>query len=305
MIAVFGVALLVELVADHPDAPVHHVRGRDDVGAGLGVRDRGLGEQLERDVVVDRAVADEAAVAVRRVLAQADVGDHGQVGVRLLQRADRQLHDALVVVGAGAGLVLGGRDPEQDHRLDPDRQQLRRLGDELVDREAVDAGHRLDRLADVLAGDDEQRLDQVPRRQLGLANQVAEGLRSPQAPHARSGESSLRGILGTPECDARALRRRADHAFGIPRHEGGYQRQARLGEAAQRSRASSPYASDRGQVQQRQADRRPGGVQRRRSSRRAPDRTGNSARTTSITWKTPALTVPTGPARGRRSAARP
>ena len=69
--------------------------GRDDVGAGLGVGDRRLREQLDRDVVVDLAVADEAAVAVRRVLAQADVGDHGQVRVRLLQRPDRHLHDAL------------------------------------------------------------------------------------------------------------------------------------------------------------------------------------------------------------------
>ena len=34
------VARLLERVADRADAPVHHVRRRDDVGAGLGVRQR-------------------------------------------------------------------------------------------------------------------------------------------------------------------------------------------------------------------------------------------------------------------------
>ena len=137
--------------------------GRDRVGAGLGVGDRGFGQQLDRDVVVDLAVADEAAVAVRGVLAEADVGDHGQVGVGLLQRPHRHLHDALVVVGAGAGLVLGGGDAEEQDRADPGGGDLGRLGDQLGDREALDARHRLDLLADPLAGDDEGGLDQVRR----------------------------------------------------------------------------------------------------------------------------------------------
>ena len=83
--------------------------------------------------------ADEAAVAVRGVLAEADVGDHGQVRVRLLQRPHRHLHDALVVVGAGADLVLGGGDAEEQDRADPGGGELRRLGYQLGDREALDA----------------------------------------------------------------------------------------------------------------------------------------------------------------------
>ena len=81
-----------------------------------GVRDRRLGEQLERHVVVDRAVvAHHAAVAVDGVLAEADVGDHHELGVRVLDRAHRELHDALVVVGARALLVLLGGHAEQQH----------------------------------------------------------------------------------------------------------------------------------------------------------------------------------------------
>ena len=66
-------------------------------------RHRGAGEQLERRVVVDRAVgAQQAAVAVARVLAEAHVGDDEQVGVRGLDRARGELDDALVVPGARA-----------------------------------------------------------------------------------------------------------------------------------------------------------------------------------------------------------
>ena len=107
-----------------PTRPSIMSLGRDRVGAGLGVGDRGFRQQLDGDVVVDLAVADEAAVAVRGVLAEADVGDHGQVGVGLLQRPHRHLHDALVVVGAAAGLVLGRRDAEEEQRADAERSAI-------------------------------------------------------------------------------------------------------------------------------------------------------------------------------------
>ena len=141
-----------------------------------------------REVVVDLAVADEAAVAVRGVLAEADVGDHDQFGVGLLQRPHRHLHDALVVVGAGAGLVLGGGDAEEQDRADPGGGDLGRLRDQLRDREALDARHRLDLLADPLAGDDEGGLDQVLRGELGLADEAAQGLGAAQAAHACGGK---------------------------------------------------------------------------------------------------------------------
>ncbi len=47
-----------------PDAPVHHIRGRDDVGAGLDL-DQGLfGEHFYRFVVEDAPVAEEPVMAM-------------------------------------------------------------------------------------------------------------------------------------------------------------------------------------------------------------------------------------------------
>ena len=66
----------VEVLTDRGDAPVHHVRRRDDVGARFRVGPGGRREERQGRVVVDRAPGrDGAAVTVRRVLAEADVGD--------------------------------------------------------------------------------------------------------------------------------------------------------------------------------------------------------------------------------------
>ena len=60
------------------------------------------------------------------VLAQAHVAEDEQVGRRALDRPDRLLHDALLVVRLGAGAVLGGGQTEQDHTPQP--QPPRPLG---------------------------------------------------------------------------------------------------------------------------------------------------------------------------------
>ena len=108
---------LVERPADRGHAAVHHVGGRDDVGAGPGVRQRDPREQRERRVVVDVAVADDAAVAVRGVLVEADVGhDERAPGPPSSGPAHGLLHGAAVVPGLAAGLVLALRDAEEDDR---------------------------------------------------------------------------------------------------------------------------------------------------------------------------------------------
>src|SRR3972149_2673713 len=77
------------------------------------------------------------------------------------------LDDAVVVVGLGAGVVLGGGQAEQEDGGDAQRPQLPGLGGQHVERELVLAGHRLDLAPNVLAVGDEQRVDEPLRREAG------------------------------------------------------------------------------------------------------------------------------------------
>ena len=180
-------AVLVERGADRADAPVHHVARRDDVGAGAGLRDRGARQQLDARVVVDRAVgAQQAAVAVARVLAQAHVGDDEQVGVGVLDRARGELDDALVVPGARALLVLVGGDAEQQHggdaeRVRPRRPPRRRAA---IDRRST-PGIARDRRCGRRGPPRRTAAGRSRRRQPRLAHEVAQHRRAAQAAQAR------------------------------------------------------------------------------------------------------------------------
>ena len=109
-------AALVERLPDGGDAAVHHVGRRDEVGAGDGVRERGLHEVRDRDVVDDLLAVDDAAVAVRGVLAQADVGDHDQVAA---PRASARARPTARAPSGSAARdpidVLVRREAEQEH----------------------------------------------------------------------------------------------------------------------------------------------------------------------------------------------
>ena len=83
-----------------------------------------------------------AAVAVVGVLAQADVGDHHQVGHRLLDRPHRLRHDAVVAIRLRAGGVLLLGNAEQDHRRNAEVAHRPALLDGAVDRQLRDARHR-------------------------------------------------------------------------------------------------------------------------------------------------------------------
>ena len=260
MIGVSDEVVLVERGAQRAHAPVHHVARRDGVGTRGGLGDGGAGEQLERRVVVDDAVgAQHAAVAVARVLAQAEVGDHQQVGVLGLDRARGELDDALVVPRARALLVLARREPEQQHGRDPERGGLAGLLHRVADREVVDPRHRRDRRPAVGAVHDEHRVDEVPRGQLRLAHEVADAGGGTEAAQAGGGEGH--GADGSRGCGSsrraardRAPARRRTRPEGIPLvfrvvEDGpggdrrGRSRRAvagrRLGEATQRDRVRS------------------------------------------------------------------
>ena len=118
---------LGQRLADRTDAAVHHVARRDGVGARVDVRDRRPREEVERLVVHDLAVAQDAAVAVRGVLAEADVGDQDELRLLAPQRAECALDDPVVLPRARALLVLLLRDAEEEQGLDAEGRELPRL----------------------------------------------------------------------------------------------------------------------------------------------------------------------------------
>ena len=186
----------VELRAQRADAAVHHVARGHDIRARACVRGGGAGEQLERCVVVHAAVVEhDAAVAVAGVGAQAHVGDHDQLRVRLLERSNRELDDALVVVGARALLVLLGRQAEQQHGGDAELVRLSGVLHGLGDRQPVHARHGGDRGA-ALAQLDEHRVNEAVRAELRLAHHAAQHARLAQAAQACGGEGHRLVSLG-------------------------------------------------------------------------------------------------------------
>ena len=111
-------------------------------------------------------------MAVRRVLAETDVGEQQQLREPRPQLAKRALHDSVVVPGAGALLVLLVRDPEEDHRGDAEALELLDFPREVVDREAA---HRRQLRVRARVGADEERLDEVVEVEPRLAHERAEG----------------------------------------------------------------------------------------------------------------------------------
>ena len=98
-------------------------------------------------------------MAVAGVLAQADVGDHHQVGHFALHGTHGELHDAVVGVGARAQLVFRFRDAKEEYRRQAELAHLAALFDQLVHREVEDARHGRDFLAHAFARLDEERID--------------------------------------------------------------------------------------------------------------------------------------------------
>ncbi len=194
-------AALVERAADGADAAVHHVRGRHQIGAGLGLRHRHARQDLERGVVEDLAVLDQPVVAVGGVGIHRHVGDDEELGQRVLELAHRALEQAVGIGRLGREPVLArlGKRREERHRGHAQAQRLARLRDCEVDRKTRDSRHRRDRLARAAALDHEQRIDEVGGGELGLADQRADRRRGSIAARAdrqvgsRPGQPAHRG----------------------------------------------------------------------------------------------------------------
>jgi hypothetical protein len=152
------------------------------------VAHRRAGEEVERGIVLHVAVRDHAAVAVARVLAEADVRHEDEVGHGDAQRADAALDDAVVVVRARGELVLLRRDPEEQDGREPEAPHLRRFLDEHVDGAAGDPRQSGQRLVDAFALADEHGVDEVAHVHAGLAHEGAQRARPAEAPEPRDGE---------------------------------------------------------------------------------------------------------------------
>lgn len=159
-----GDALLDQLQLDGADAAVVHVGGRDAVGARLRVGHGDVADAVHGELVVERAVVtQDAAVAVRGVLAEADVDGDEELREALAQESDG-LHDgALGVVGRRAeGVFAAGLQghTEQDDGLQAFAHEGLEEGDELVEAAAVLPGEGGDQGLVVFDVGDEERVDE-------------------------------------------------------------------------------------------------------------------------------------------------
>ena len=85
------------------------------------MRHCGAREQFDGFIIEHMKVfaidARHAAMPMAHVFAKTDVGDDNQIATARGDRADRLLHDAVLVVGGACALVFVRRDSEQQHRL--------------------------------------------------------------------------------------------------------------------------------------------------------------------------------------------
>ena len=154
------------------------------------MRERDLRQVRDGHVVHDLLAVQDAAMSVRRVLAETDIRDDDEVGHVPLQRADSRLNSGVGIRCTGSGGVLLIRDPEEQHAGDAVYLCRRCFLHRFVHRELEHAWHRRDLAADAAALAHEQRIDEAVGRQARLAHEATNGLRSSKPPWPpRQGES--------------------------------------------------------------------------------------------------------------------
>ena len=163
------------------------------------MRERRIGDMRDGHVVENLVALDDAAVAVRGVFAEADVGDDDQMRHLALDRADGALHRRVGVGGFRAGRILAVGQAEEQHAEDAICLRRRRFLDGFVDRQVEDARHGADLAPYATAFADEERQDEAVGRQPRLAHEAADRLAAAQAPRPsserESGGGSLNGHL--------------------------------------------------------------------------------------------------------------
>src|SRR5687768_2135217 len=156
-------------------------------------------------------VLEHAAVAMVRVLTEADVGHDDERRALASERSDRPLDDALGGPRAASLRVLRLGQAEEHDAADSPRSEVVALGHQLVYGEPELPGHRGDRLADTLAGPDEEGAQERVGREPCLARQRSQRPGPAEAAKPQRGEVGLvhELLLRSDQARARAVRSRA------------------------------------------------------------------------------------------------
>ena len=141
-----------------PNAMIHHVARRDDIGARLGVGHRFAREQVERGIVVHVALGrEQAAVAMIGVLTHAHVGHHQQLRILALDRAHRFGHGTVRVPRRRARRVFRIGNAEEQDAANARVDGALRILEQFVDARLEDARHGADGRTNALPRAHEER----------------------------------------------------------------------------------------------------------------------------------------------------
>ena len=187
-------ALRFQRGADGADAPVHHVRRRDDVRSGARLIERLTDEDIDAGIVDDPVLGiEQTVVAVAGVRVERDVGQDADVRAAGLDRGDGAAHQIAGVkrLGPIVAAVGGGGIREQGQARDAECGGFLRRRRQQVDRQALDTGHRRDRFSRVRPLGHEQRPDEVSRAEDRFGHQRPRPGVSAAATRAEGGVLSM------------------------------------------------------------------------------------------------------------------
>ncbi len=185
-------AVRLQRLADHADAAVHHVGGRDDVRARRRLVERLAHQHIDRRIVDDIAVGIEQPVlSMRRIGVERDVGQQADVHPGIADRADRAAHQIVGIERLRPVVAAQRRRGVREEREagNASGRRFPRALDDPVDRPARYAGKRGDGFCNAVALGDEQRPDEIRGRQPVL------GEHRP-APGARARPAQAKGGIG-------------------------------------------------------------------------------------------------------------
>ena len=153
---------------------------------------------------------DDAAVAVRGVLAEADVGDEdeGVEGAGGLEGAQTLLDDAVGRVGAGGLLVLFCGQTKEEQAAEAERGAGFSLLDGFIYRQIEDAGHGADLFAYAFSGAEKEWINERAGMQMRLADKGAQSRSTTQTAQTRGWKVHASSLRRT------GIHRTASNTFG-------------------------------------------------------------------------------------------